>query len=394
MKIAHFSPLPPQRTGIAHYCAELLPYLTEYADVDVYTTAVNETAVSPSLPPPQPIIDFVQALPAIRYQYDICLYHMGNHPDYHEEIYTTMMRCPGIVVLHEVNLHAFYLQRKALRAAYMREMGYAHGTSGINAAQEHLSGQQPLDINEYPLFQRIVHSSQGIIVHTDFARQAILSAIPSARVATIPLAVHLPDAAALPKADVRLPRPSPETVLIGSFGYVADSKRIETILHALAALRGTVPEFHYFIIGKPLAGYELTPLINELELNDIVYQIGYATPDEFESYLSQVDIGINLRTAPSGGEMSATLVRLLAHGKPTAVSNIGGFAALPNTCVLKIEQDADEISHLIAALRQVIVDADERTRYGQAAQAYVRDNYAFPRVAQQYAAFAEELIHA
>jgi len=394
MKIAHFSPLPPQRTGIAHYCAELLPYLTDYADIDVYTTAVNETAVSPSFFPTQSITNFVQALPAIRYQYDTCLYHMGNHPDYHEEIYTTMMRCPGIVVLHEVNLHAFYLQRKGSRAAYIREMGYAHGMSGINTAQQHLSGEKRLDINEYPMFQRIVHSSSGIIVHTDFARQAILSAIPSARVVTIPLAVRLPDATVLSKVAKKLPRPSPETILIGSFGYVADSKRIEIVLHALAALRGTVPDFHYFIIGTPLAGYELTLLINELELDDIVHQIGYADPDAFESYLSEVDIGINLRTAPSGGEMSATLVRLLAHGKPTAVSNIGGFAALPDTCVLKIEQDADEILHLTAALRPLIVDTDERARYGQAAQAHVRDNYSFPRIAQQYAAFVEKIAHA
>ncbi len=384
MKIAHFSPLPPQQTGIAHYCAELLPYLSDYAEVDAYTTA-EETAVSLSA---QPITTFT---PAMRYQYDICLYHMGNHPAYHQEIYTALRRHPGIVVLHEVNLHAFYLQREESRTAYIREMGYAYGTDGIYAARQHLSGERPLSTNNYPLFQRIVNSSLGIIVHTEFARQAILSAIPSARAVTIPLAVHLPDGF---EPTVQLPELPPTAVSIGSFGVVAASKRIDVLLRALAALRSSVPAFHYYIIGKPLPDYDLSSLIDSLALNDIVHQIGYAAPDEFESYLSQIDIGVNLRTAPSGGEMSATLIRLLAHGKPTIVSNIGGFTALPDQSVLKLDQDEDEQSHLTTLLRQLIMSADKRSRYGQAARAYVRQQYAFPLAAQQHINFAKEIIHA
>ena len=44
VRIAHVSPLPPQQTGIADYCASLLPYVAEVIDVDVF--GLPETAVS------------------------------------------------------------------------------------------------------------------------------------------------------------------------------------------------------------------------------------------------------------------------------------------------------------------------------------------------------------
>jgi len=37
MKIAYFTPVSPQRTGIADYSErETLPYLSRYADIDVF----------------------------------------------------------------------------------------------------------------------------------------------------------------------------------------------------------------------------------------------------------------------------------------------------------------------------------------------------------------------
>jgi len=36
-RIAHWSPLPPQRSGIADYCAELLPQLAEHFDIELIT---------------------------------------------------------------------------------------------------------------------------------------------------------------------------------------------------------------------------------------------------------------------------------------------------------------------------------------------------------------------
>ena len=48
MKIAYFSPLPPQRTGVADYSKELLPALASRAEVDLW---VDEPVATAELPP-------------------------------------------------------------------------------------------------------------------------------------------------------------------------------------------------------------------------------------------------------------------------------------------------------------------------------------------------------
>ena len=58
MRIAYYSPLPPEKTGIADYTALLLPALRQRVDVDV-------------------------AKRGGRARGDVALYHLGNNPDAH-----------------------------------------------------------------------------------------------------------------------------------------------------------------------------------------------------------------------------------------------------------------------------------------------------------------------
>ena len=83
MKVAFYSPLPPERTGIADYSALLLPELTERMEVVVAARGRHS-----------------------RYpDADIALYHVGNNPDYHGWIVDALRRRLGIVVLHDFVLH-------------------------------------------------------------------------------------------------------------------------------------------------------------------------------------------------------------------------------------------------------------------------------------------------
>ena len=60
MKIAYYSPLPPERSGIADYSALLLPALKQRMDVEV----ARERG------------------PLLR-RTDVALYHVGNNPQAH-----------------------------------------------------------------------------------------------------------------------------------------------------------------------------------------------------------------------------------------------------------------------------------------------------------------------
>lgn len=375
MKIAHFSPLPPQQSGIADYCAELLSYLAQEMAVDAYT---EEPAIPLDAVPIYPISQLWQQ-PARRYEYDLFLYHMGNHPT-HQAVYACLTRYPGVVVLHEFNLHAFYAQQPA---AYVREMGYARGLAGANEARRVLAGYEPAPVDVAPLFQRIADVSLGLIVHTPHAQQ-ILRAITNRPVACIPHAVSIPSPSATGTPPDIITRAAPGTIILASFGYIAPSKRIDVVLQALAQLRGTVPEFRYILVGQPVSGYDVMSLVEELGLSDVVYQTGFVDPDIFERYLAHIDVGVNLRTGPTGGEMSGTLMRLLAHGRPAVVSNVGGFSTLPDDCLLKIDQDENEVVCLATGLRQLITRPGMRARYGKAARTYVATDCSFYSVARQY----------
>jgi len=83
MKVAYFSPMPPERSGIADYSALLLPALGERLDVSVVKRGRKRAPRGT----------------------DVSLYHVGNNPDAHGWIVDALRREPGVVVLHDYVLH-------------------------------------------------------------------------------------------------------------------------------------------------------------------------------------------------------------------------------------------------------------------------------------------------
>ena len=83
LKVAYFSPLPPERSGIADYSALLLPALRQRVDVQVVPRGAKK--------PPRSA--------------DVALYHVGNNPEAHGWIVDALRRQSGLVVLHEFVLH-------------------------------------------------------------------------------------------------------------------------------------------------------------------------------------------------------------------------------------------------------------------------------------------------
>ena len=83
MKVAFFSPLPPAKSGIADYSAALLAELERLAEVTPF---------------PEKPARFDPAA------FDVALYQIGNNA-WHDFCYETALEHPGVVVIHEGNLH-------------------------------------------------------------------------------------------------------------------------------------------------------------------------------------------------------------------------------------------------------------------------------------------------
>src|SRR6266536_4658953 len=82
VRVAYYSPLPPERSGVADYSALLLPALERLLEVDVVRRGRTRPVAA-----------------------DVALYHVGNDPEAHGWIVDALRRRPGVVVLHDLVLH-------------------------------------------------------------------------------------------------------------------------------------------------------------------------------------------------------------------------------------------------------------------------------------------------
>lgn len=392
MRIAYFSPLPPQATGTAEYSASLLRHLVHLAEVTVFTDGADRS--DPTLRQQFLIRDLGSFAGPLRERFDMCLYQMGNNLGFHEGIYATLLRYPGVTTLHDVNLHSFYgelLMKRGRVASYTREMAYAYGMAGVlHARQAHL-GLKPYDVGRYPLFERIGHASLGIIVHSRYAQHLVAARCPNTPVTHInqPVSTN-PAPMPVREAKARLGFGS-DDLLLASFGYIAPSKRVDVALKAFAQIHKSVPNAHYVLVGKVVEGYDLAPISAELDLDEVVHIIGYVDTATFQTYLRATDIGINLRH-PTNGETSATLLALMASGKPTLVSNVDAFVELPKATCVKVDLGPDEQAQIEALLLALIEDRDLRRQIGANAADYVRRECKPEAVAARYIRFVRQVL--
>src|SRR5215471_14537101 len=154
MKLAYFSPLSPQRSGISDYSEELLPYLAEAAEITLFVDGFQPA--NPEVVSRFEICDY-RKRPALLKRlksFDAIVYHMGNDHRYHTGIYETMLKHPGILVLHDFALQEFFFNlghtRRDLRL-YLEEVAVCYGETIRKSANEALAVGATPRIASYPI---------------------------------------------------------------------------------------------------------------------------------------------------------------------------------------------------------------------------------------------------
>jgi glycosyltransferase involved in cell wall biosynthesis len=390
MRIAFYSPLPPQKSGIADYSAELLPHLAEHCEI--------ELIVDEGLRPDEtrfPVHGH-RALPGLvaAGRFDAVLYQLGNNRDYHASIYRSLIEVPGVVVLHEYVIH--HLVRDLTLFAgdpedYVREMRYAYGRTGEAMGRRCVATGVPLDPWSYPLFERAVDGSRGVIVHNQVTRDRVLASRPLARIATVP---HHLSLAGLPEISEEAARAAlgiaPGDFVVATFGFLTASKRPEVLLRAFARLRKEVPAARLLIVGEVSPHFDFDRAFTP-DLRAGVTITGRLEIDRFLLYMRACDVAVNLRH-PTAGETSGTVVRLLGIGKPLIVSETGSFAEIPDDCCAKVPLEDTEEDLLLAYLRRLAGDAPLRRRLGENARRHMELHHSLAGSARAYAAFLRETV--
>jgi glycosyltransferase involved in cell wall biosynthesis len=394
LRLAFASPLPPATSGIADYAAELLPALA----AEGFEIALFHEG---SGPPPESLRGAFDCRPigelaARADRFDAILYQVGNSAPHHAGIYRAASALPGVVVLHEYMLHHLVRELTLDRGdgeAYVEAMRYAAGPAGERAARRLLDTHHPVDAWRFPLFEPLVDRSRGAIVHSRFAARRIHASRAAAAVEVVPFPVDL---AALPPADDAARRAARaalgmpmDAFVVATFGFVTPHKRLEPTLAAFARLRERMPAAELWICGEVSPHFDLAALLAERG-GDGVRVTGRLGLDEFHAAMRGCDVAVNLRH-PTGGETSASLLRLLGSGVPTLVTDTGSFAELPDGVAAKVPIGEEESELIFALLARLAADGELRRALGGAARDYVHGEHSLARSAAAYAAAVRRL---
>ncbi len=393
MKIAYFSPLNPVKTGVSDYSEELLEYLAGYARIDLF---VDDYEPSTNwLHDEFEIRNFKDINDErLRRTYDVLLYHMGNN-DHHSYIYPILLDFPGVTVLHEPMLHHFIFSqtvgRERLRD-YIRELDYCHKSGRREIVKNTLEQRDENSWYDYPLIDRMVDASQGIIVHSDFAKEQVLSVNEKAAVREINH--HY----ALPPKDLPSPRKirerlgfSPEDFVIGSLGFITEHKRMDLVFKTLAQLRDQGVPVKFLLVGEALPGCDPERWTAEHSLEDCVVFTGFVDPRTFREYLMAPDIFIALRY-PSAGETSGSVIKMMGAGAPVVLTNHYAFREFPDDSCIKIDPGPEEEKDLFEKLLYYYREPGSRIELGQNAKKYIRVEHNVEKSAREYIEFIQSTL--
>jgi glycosyltransferase involved in cell wall biosynthesis len=412
VRIAWFSPVPPDRSGIAAYTAELIPQLTPHLGaIDLYHAGRH---------------DFVWR--HRRQPYDLIVYQLGNSAA-HDFIWAYLFRYPGLLVLHDAQIHQaralWLLNRLEPRLDdYLAELQANHPDAPPHLGQLFAAGLGGDLYHHWPLVGLAIRASKLTIVHNAHLARRLSREHAGAAIRHVDMGVADPwgtvpsDAATqgtvpcfestqgtgtcfgstqgtVPTIRRRFGIPD-DALVVAAFGGITPEKRIPQLLDAMA----TRPphDMHALLVGQRAAHYDVEAEIARLGLQTRVHVAGYVSDADLPAYLAAADVCWCLRW-PSNGETSASWLRCLAAGRPTLITALAQLDDVPSLTVnadgvtsLEAAPDAvsiaidpvDEPRDVASALAACAADAGLRKTLGANARARFEHLHTLPRMAASY----------
>lgn len=367
MKIAFFSPMPPTKSGIADYSEALLQPLAKLAEVEIFTEKPSRFDTS---------------------RYDAVLYQLGNNP-HHGFVYEAAMEHPGVVVLHEANLHHLIADLTIRRGdwdAYLRAVESNGGVDALDYATRYVRTRERGPDYELPMLRSILCRSRAAIVHSTAVEDEIRSQGFTGPVGRIPHGAWIvqPDRMQY-RARLGLNESAP---LIGIFGFLKPYKRVAESLRAFRRLIRVVPDARMILVGEAHPELPLDSMVSSLGLSAHVRRLGFTPIEDFNGYLGACDIVLNLRY-PTVGESSGTLLRALGMGKAVVVSDVGSFREYPDEICLKAPVDATEEENLFEYMNLLVSRPTLARAMGERAREWVERECNWESVGRRYVSFLE-----
>src|SRR5215475_11326511 len=158
--------MPPAKTGIATYSSYLVPALAKHCQVTVFAgTGCDWNSPDVSVCDVNADPYLIKSLP----DYDHIVYHIGNNPHFHLDIYKALLRFPGVVVLHDLVL--YFLVAGQGKGGLIKEFCENYGRMKWDELWRVFNESPDGDLlrygnpAKYPLIRRVLDRSHAIVVH-------------------------------------------------------------------------------------------------------------------------------------------------------------------------------------------------------------------------------------
>jgi hypothetical protein len=387
-RLAYVSPLPPERSGIADYSAELLPELARYYDIDVVVTqeAVDERWLQANFTPRS--VDWFEANSG---RYDRVLYNFGNS-SFHAHMFGLLQRHPGVVMLHDFYLSgAVNYLHSGTADGYGKALYASHGYPAL--AHERAEGREA-SYYRYPCNKAVLDNASGILVHSRHSQELAAlwygprqaqdwHMIPHLRVLP-PVLERAAARAAVGMQD--------GDFLMCSFGLLGRTKYNDKIVEAwLASPLAQDEHCHLVFVGENAIDSFGSALSARIARHPRIKITGFASLELYRHYLMAADGAVQLRTR-SRGETSGTVLDCLAHQVPAIINSHGSAAELPEHIVIKLPDEftPDELGAAMLRLRE---QPDEARAQALRGVEHIATLHHPARIGEQYRDAIEHFAH-
>lgn len=389
-RIAWWSPLPPQHSGIADYSYDLLAELARRLDVlAVVSDDIEDRVRTPA---------GVAVAGATAYESgaagrcDLDVYQMGNHTRLHGYMHAHALDHPGLLVLHDPSLADFYagLCGGADSPLYLEELHYNDPELDGHIPMIRVDDRPEPDRLRLLMSRRLVERSLATVVHSAWARRELLARHPGLRVARLAAPARLTG-----EAQPLAGRPSGSPLVFGVVGGLAPHKRVSAALSAFARLHAEVDGTRLVIVGRgdsPAIARQVSDFIAAESLEGAVRLVTDASEEALEQEILRCDVVISLRW-PTAGETSAVVMRAFGAAKPVIVSDVPQYRELdPLFCWTVPTEPDGEAKALESLMRSAAADPDAAKAAGRAARAFVEREATYAAVSDGYLELLSECL--
>lgn len=293
-------------------------------------------------------------------RFKVVLHQLGNSY-FHFYQYEPMRQQQNVIVsLHDLTWGQTLFNAYAMRGRYedlrrdIASMVSAEELMAYDAAEAALHrgdvGLMQVFLDKHYLLNNIIRYSRVQVVRLDIVEE-LRQLYPDANpyfIRHVPKPLKVDQQA----ARVRLKIP-PDTFMVGVFGYVASSKRVEKTIAAFREFWQGHPNSHLVIVG-PFYDEVYTQELRQLiaPLGECVTMTGFAEIAEYDAYLAACDVVVGLRW-PWSGERSRVVNQAIGAGKPVIITDLPKWNDYPAEFAWRVPIDENEIPMIAAALTQL-----------------------------------------